>query len=166
LGVHTAIIGIACLGIVGSVEHVATALGVPVFFTAVILAAAATSVPDTILSVRDALRGNHADALSNAFGSNIFDICICLGLPLVLYATLHGELTLDHSVAAADVQLLQLWLFALSAAILLLMGLRRSLGTGTAMLLLAVYLLWAGFIVHHGLLSQAQHPAHVMATPT
>ena len=41
----------------------------------VIIAAAATSVPDTILSIKDARKGNYNDAISNALGSNIFDIC-------------------------------------------------------------------------------------------
>ena len=77
-------IGLACAGIAG-VETVAHCLGVPSYFTAVILAAAATSVPDTALSVKDALKGDYDDALANAIGSNIFDICVCIGLPLLVY---------------------------------------------------------------------------------
>ena len=60
-------------------------LDIPILFVAVILASAATSVPDTVISVRDAKQGNYNDAISNALGSNIFDICFALGLPLFLF---------------------------------------------------------------------------------
>ena len=55
------------------------------------IAAVASSVPDTILSFYDAKKGQFDDAFSNAFGSNIFDICIGLGLPLFIYTLLNGR---------------------------------------------------------------------------
>ena len=39
-------------------------LDIPILFVAVILASAATSVPDTVISVRDAKQGNYNDAIS------------------------------------------------------------------------------------------------------
>ena len=41
-------------------------MGIPSYFTAVVLAAAATSVPDTVLSVKDARKGEYDDAVANA----------------------------------------------------------------------------------------------------
>ena len=41
-------------------------LDLPISIVAVIIAAAATSVPDTILSIKDAKKGNYNDAISNA----------------------------------------------------------------------------------------------------
>ncbi len=55
--------------------------GIPLIFVAVVLSAAATSVPDTIISIKDARKGNYDDAVSNALGSNIFDIAFALGCP-------------------------------------------------------------------------------------
>eukprot|EP01047_Picozoa_sp_COSAG01_P114438 COSAG01_NODE_43112_length_433_cov_0.772455_1_plen_71_part_01 len=52
----------------------AEALDVAPYFTAVILGAAASSVPDTIISYKDAMKGDYDDAIANAIGSNIFDI--------------------------------------------------------------------------------------------
>ncbi len=46
--------------------------------------AAATSLPDTFLSILSVKKGDYAAAVSNAFGSNVFDILICLGLPILL----------------------------------------------------------------------------------
>ncbi|MGL5594625.1 MAG: sodium:calcium antiporter [Cetobacterium sp.] len=58
--------------------------GVPGLVVSIIVLAAVTSVPDLMLSVKEAQKGDIDSATSNAIGSNIFDICICLGLPLVL----------------------------------------------------------------------------------
>lgn len=65
--------------------------GIPIIFVSVVIASAATSVPDTILSIRDAKAGNYDDAVSNAIGSNIFDVCFALGLPLFLYTLVYGD---------------------------------------------------------------------------
>ncbi|QZE14449.1 hypothetical protein K4L44_00860 [Halosquirtibacter laminarini] len=65
-------------------------LGLPTVFVSLILGAAASSVPDTILSVKDALKGNHRDAISNCIGSNIFDISFALGLPILIYTLVQG----------------------------------------------------------------------------
>ncbi|OYT15742.1 MAG: pseudouridine synthase [Bacteroidetes bacterium 4572_77] len=81
----TSIIALACLLLVHSIEQMGHHFGVPIMFLAIILASAASSVPDTILSMRDAKKGNYDDAVSNALGSNIFDISFALGLPLFLY---------------------------------------------------------------------------------
>lgn len=51
--------------------------------------AAATSLPDTFLSVISAKRGESDAALSNALGSNTFDILICLGMPIFIMGGLY-----------------------------------------------------------------------------
>ncbi|MGB3367679.1 MAG: hypothetical protein WBA54_09325 [Acidaminobacteraceae bacterium] len=71
-------------GIIVSAGVVATFLSIPKFITSVIIIAAATSIPDTLLSVKSAKRGDADGAIANAVGSNIFDICICLGLPMIV----------------------------------------------------------------------------------
>jgi len=50
----------------------------------VTLLAAATSLPDTLLSVFAVRRGDADGAVANAFGSNSFDILVCLGLPVLV----------------------------------------------------------------------------------
>jgi Ca2+/Na+ antiporter len=100
----TVIIALACYVLAESVILSARALGVAPYFTAVILGAAASSVPDTIISYKDALKGDYDDAVANAIGSNIFDICFALGLPLFLYGLIHGDVTLTAagSVSSGD----------------------------------------------------------------
>ena len=89
------IIGSACLLLVSSCESIGEYLNIPIMFVAVVLASAATSVPDTIISMRDAKKGNYNDAIANALGSNIFDICFALGFPLFLYCIIYGPINMN-----------------------------------------------------------------------
>ena len=85
LVVSMVVIGSACIGLVHACEELAGVMGLAPYFIAVVLASAATSVPDTIISYRDAMNGEFDDAVANALGSNIFDVCFALGLPLFVY---------------------------------------------------------------------------------
>lgn len=95
-------IGLACVVGIGVVTYFlveqsilfAEALGISPIIIAFTIIAAATSVPDTIISVVNARKGNLDDATSNVFGSNIFDIFIGLGLPLLFYSLLVGPVTI------------------------------------------------------------------------
>ncbi|MGB2264987.1 MAG: sodium:calcium antiporter, partial [Glaciecola sp.] len=90
LALATTAVGVACHYLAVSIEGVANALDVAVFFSAVVFGAAATSLPDTILSVKSARRGEGDDAVGNAIGSNTFDVAISLPLPIFLYLMLEG----------------------------------------------------------------------------
>lgn len=70
--------------IIASTGVVADFMNIPKFITSVIIIAAATSIPDTLLSVKSARKGDADGAIANAVGSNIFDICICLGVPMII----------------------------------------------------------------------------------
>ncbi len=140
-------IGVACAGIAWAVEHSAEALGVQPYFTAVILAAAATSVPDTVLSVKDALKGEYDDAVANAVGSNIFDITICLGIPLLCYGLAFGDISLVSSGAAADVQALRWVLLVVTAGVLTIFLAGTGIGRTKASLLFGLYIAWTAFVV-------------------
>ncbi len=147
LAVSVGVIGVACGGIAWSVEHSARALGVEPYFTAVILAAAATSVPDTVLSVKDAMKGEYDDAVANAVGSNIFDITICLGLPLLAYGLVVGDVHLAASGVSADVQSLRWALLAVTALVLALFLFGSTIGRFKAVALFSIYIVWSAFVV-------------------
>eukprot|EP00939_MAST-03C_sp_MAST-3C-sp1_P005303 g5303.t1 len=55
--------------------------------------AAGTSAPDCFISLIVARGGRGKMAICNVFGSNIFDILLCLGFPLTLSAIVHGGST-------------------------------------------------------------------------
>lgn len=90
ISVSTIVAAAACYCLVEVTYSTANLLDIPAFFVAVILAAAVSSVPDTFLSLGSARRGDDSGAVSNAFGSNIFDICICLSIPLLVSSYLRG----------------------------------------------------------------------------
>ncbi len=149
LGSATTIIGVACYGLSWAVVEAAHVLNVPLYFTTVVLAAAATSVPDTVLSVKDALNGNYDDAVANAVGSNIFDICVALGLPLFAYGLIYGNIELAAEFGdSADVQMLRIGLLVVTGVVLALFLIGNKIGKGKAIALFSIYLGWLGFILY------------------
>lgn len=70
--------------IIQSAIVIAYTFNIPQYIVSVIIIAACTSIPDTLLSVKSAKMGDAEGAVSNAVGSNIFDICVCLGLPMII----------------------------------------------------------------------------------
>jgi K+-dependent Na+/Ca+ exchanger-like protein len=75
--------------------ELAEALSVSPIIIAFTITAAATSVPDTVISVVNAKKGDIDDATSNVFGSNIFDILVGLGLPLLIYSIYKGAVEIN-----------------------------------------------------------------------
>jgi cation:H+ antiporter len=140
------VIGFACLLLVKSCEWLGDDLNVPIYFIAVILASAATSVPDTILSMKDAQKGNYDDAVSNALGSNIFDVCFALGFPLFLFTIIYGPITMSAETVA-QVAELRILLFILTLVAFVIYIARKNLGKMSAFLLLFIYLVFTLYIL-------------------
>ena len=91
------IISIACKELVVSSEHLSKQLNINLFFITFLIAAVASSIPDAILSIKDAKNEKYKDAFSNAYGSNIFDICIGIGLPVLIYLIINDQTILTTS---------------------------------------------------------------------
>ncbi len=69
------------------VEHaisLSNLFGIPPIIISFTVIATATSFPDLVVSVSSAKKGDISDASSNVFGSNIFDILVGLGLPILI----------------------------------------------------------------------------------
>ncbi|MEA3463334.1 MAG: sodium:calcium antiporter [Bacteroidota bacterium] len=118
----------------------------PLIFVAVVLSAAATSVPDTIISIKDARKGNYDDAVSNALGSNIFDIAFALGFPILLYNLIHGEsMALNQDLLAFTKEV---WVFLLLATFLAVtvMLIGKKFSRPKAFFLLGIYLVFLLFV--------------------
>tara|TARA_B100000524_G_scaffold211071_1_gene110438 strand:+ start:273 stop:1373 length:1101 start_codon:yes stop_codon:yes gene_type:complete len=151
-------IGVSCLTLVMACEligeeeysflglHNLNGLNLPISIVAVIIAAAATSVPDTILSVKDAKKGNYNDAISNALGSNIFDICFALGLPILLYTIFNGPILIDSSTLTFSLNILII-LFLLTIITFLIFIYGESIGISKAIMLLLMYVVFIVYII-------------------
>tara|TARA_B100000900_G_C20595114_1_gene723095 strand:- start:2728 stop:3798 length:1071 start_codon:yes stop_codon:yes gene_type:complete len=73
-------------------------------YIALIFAAAASSVPDMIISAFDAKSGDADDSLANPLASNLFDICIAFGIPLFIYTLINGEIQFKNSIDISTFQ--------------------------------------------------------------
>jgi Ca2+/Na+ antiporter len=144
--VSMTVIGGACMLLVKSCEWLGDAMGVPIYFIAVVLASAATSVPDTILSMKDAKKGNYDDAVSNALGSNIFDVCFALGFPLFLFSIINGPIEMSVSTVE-NISELRILLFILTLLAFIIYLANRKMGKTSAFLLLGIYVLFTVFIL-------------------
>lgn len=141
-------IAVACHVLVTNCYAIGSHLGIGTYFVAVILAAAATSVPDTIISIKDANRGNYNDAVANALGSNIFDITICIGLPLFVYSLATGESIILKSDDGNNLTELRFLLLGLTVFIFLLFLIGKKMGKFKAALMLLGYFGFVGYIVN------------------
>lgn len=143
--VSTGIVAFASHGLVSACENVSKALDVPAFLVAVIVVAAASSVPDTLLSIGAAMRGDHSGAVSNAFGSNTFDVSVCLSVPVLIHAVQKGGvMSLAHDEGVAPLSVV---LIILSVVTLLLLRWGYKIGRGKAIVLSAIYLVFAAYAV-------------------
>lgn len=140
------VIGSACLLLVKSCEWLGDDLNIPIYFVAVILASAATSVPDTILSMKDAKKGNYDDAVSNALGSNIFDVCFALGFPLFLFTIIYGPIHMNPETVV-NISELRILLFIFTFVAFIIYIAKRKMGIISAVLLLIIYVLFTTYIL-------------------
>lgn len=160
---------LACEWIGADTYHVAglgefSGLGIPVMFVALILASAASSFPDTIISIKDARKGQYDDAISNALGSNIFDICFALGFPLFIFTIINGPLQMPPEIVALSSELrFLLWLLTVLAVVIFTSG--NYFGKGKSYLLLSIYFLFVLYVVGRGSGNEiAQHIADFLVS--
>lgn len=133
-----------CWGLVYSVEQIGILMDIPLIFVSIILASAASSVPDTIISVKEGLKGNYDDAVSNALGSNIFDICVAHGLPLLIYTLIYGSITMSAETTSASLEL-RIALIIVTAISVLFYAFNRGIFKRHAVIFI---LLYAAFITY------------------
>ncbi|MFY0688342.1 MAG: hypothetical protein JXQ90_14305 [Cyclobacteriaceae bacterium] len=124
-------------------------LGIPIMFVALILASAASSFPDTIISIKDAQKGNYDDAVANALGSNIFDVCFALGLPLFIFTLMKGPIQMPPDIIELSSELrFLLWLLTILAVVIYTTG--KYFTRSKAFILLSIYFLFVIYIIARG----------------
>jgi cation:H+ antiporter len=125
--------------LVGSVESLNATFGIPEFLAGVTIIAAATSLPDTLVSVRAARDGNATTSLGNVFGSNTFDLLVAIPVGVLIV----GAVTIDFGVAVP-------MMGVLTAATVILFGLLRtdlSLTQPESVSLLVLYAIFVVWVV-------------------
>jgi len=133
------VILVAVEQLVHAVESLGGTFGVPEFLLGVTVVAAATSLPDTLVSVQSARDGNGATSLGNVFGSNTFDLLVAVPVGVLIV----GAVTVNFAVAVPMFAVLTL------ATILLFTALRTDLSITTieSVALLTSYILFVAWVV-------------------
>lgn len=132
-------VGVGCYFLVEGCMYISHEFELSLPMIALIVAAAATSIPDAVLSIGDAVKGNSDDGISNAFGSNIFDLCVAMGLPVTLYCFFSDPILISNELAA---NFTTIWfvLMGLTVLAVAIMYFAKSLNWRHATLLLVSYL--------------------------
>lgn len=113
--------------VVRNCTEIATAIGWSERLISLTVIAFGTSLPELVTTVVAARKGEQDLAVGNVIGSNIFNICIVLGIPVAIFG----------SVTPASFQMLDIIMLVASAAALFFFALTRrkiSRGEGIAML--------------------------------
>ena len=139
LAVGLVVILVAVEQLVGSVESLGHTFGVPEFLAGVTIVAAATSLPDMLVSVRSARDDRGITSLGNVLGSNTFDLLVAIPVGVLIV----GTVPVDFAVAVPMFGVLTL------ATVLLFTFLRTDLWITDveAYLLLLAYALFVGWVV-------------------
>ena len=120
-------------------------LGIPLLFVAIVFAAIGSSFPDTIISYKDAQKGNYDDAVSNAYGSNIFNLCVALGLPLFFFTFIYGPIELTPEIVDL-ISSLSWWFFGLTLFSVFLYTRPGGVTRNQAFVLIFLYIVFILFI--------------------
>ena len=112
-------------------------LGTPTFLWGATVVAAATSIPDTLISVRAASRGEGDMSLGNVLGSNIFDLLVAVPVGVLIA----GAATVDFAVAAPLMAYLTLGTIVLFTQLRTALTLSR-VESVILLVLYAVFVVW------------------------
>ena len=77
--------------VVNSASFVASSIGISERIISLTIIALGTSLPELVTTITAARRGEHDLLVGNIVGSNIFNICIVLGLPVAIFGTITPE---------------------------------------------------------------------------
>jgi K+-dependent Na+/Ca+ exchanger-like protein len=130
-------IAVLSFGLVESAVMIGEILNINPTIIALTVLAGGTSIPDLISSVIVAKRGRGDMAVSNAIGSNIFDILFGLGFPWMLAILIKGEtISVENENLIGSVVLL----FATVLSVLFILIVRRwKIGRRSGIVLILIY---------------------------
>ncbi|MBQ3348725.1 calcium/sodium antiporter [Candidatus Saccharibacteria bacterium] len=124
--------------VVSSASTIASAVGVSDRMIALTIVAFGTSLPELITTIKAAKKNETELLVGNIIGSNIFNICIVLGLPVAMFGT----------ITPGSFEIIDIVMLILSTVILLVVarsGHKITRAEGVTMLL--IFTAYYGYIV-------------------
>lgn len=151
LGKSFLLTGLGLVGIIGGSQLVvsgasgiAHGIGISDRLIALTVVALGTSLPELITTITAARRRETDLIVGNIIGSNIFNICIVMGLPVAIFGTITPE----------SFQMIDLVMLIGSAALLLISTRRdRKISRLEGGIMLAIFAAYYGFIIYEGLIA-------------
>ena len=120
-------------------------LGMPPMLIGIIILGFGTSAPEIVVSIISALKGNPGLALGNAYGSNIANIALILGITALLSPIIvHSRVVRNEMPVLIGVTALAAWQIR-----------DGMLTTAESWTLIVVFLLYMAWIIRQGLRQQA-----------
>lgn len=130
--------------VVNNATEIAHNLGVSDRIIALTIIALGTSLPELVTTIIAAKKKETDLIVGNIIGSNIFNICIVMGLPVAIFG----------SITPASFQMVDIVMLVLSALLLFIMTRRDEKVTRReGALMLLVFLVYYGYIVYEGLMA-------------
>jgi len=134
------ILTVACFALGEFVVAISERVGLLPAMIALLIAAPASSVPDTILAIKEAKNGEYVEAITTCLGSNIFDICVALGLPAIIYILLNGNIIIPQD--DGFMMGLRIALIAASVYVAAVIFMPKRITQFTGWSLMAGYVVW------------------------
>lgn len=130
--------------VVNNATEIAHALGVSDRIIALTIIALGTSLPELVTTIIAARKKETDLIVGNIIGSNIFNICIVMGLPVAIFG----------SITPSSFQMVDIVMLILSALLLFIMTRRdEKVSRREGALMLLVFLIYYGYIVYEGLMA-------------
>lgn len=133
--------------VVDSASTIASTIGISDRIIALTIVALGTSLPELVTTITAARRGENELLVGNIIGSNIFNICIVLGLPVAIFGTISPE----------SFEIIDIAMLIGSAAILWLVARRGSHGKegkilrSEGLLMLIIFAVYYSYIIYGAL---------------
>jgi cation:H+ antiporter len=126
--------------VVDNIAAIAVSIGISQKIISVTIIAIGTSLPELVTTVVAAKKGENKMAIGNIVGSNIFNICIVLGLPVVIFGDAATTAFSLVDVIFMMVAVLLLWVFAATD---------RALKRYEAVVFIAIYCAYGVYVFLH-----------------
>ncbi|MBR3228780.1 calcium/sodium antiporter [Candidatus Saccharibacteria bacterium] len=128
--------------VVSSASFIASAIGVSERIIALTVVAFGTSLPELVTTITAARRGESDLLVGNIVGSNIFNICIVLALPIAI----------SGSISPENFETIDLVMLMVATAIICLIARRNhDINRIEGLLMLAIFAIYYGYIIYGAL---------------
>lgn len=125
--------------VVDNASAIAAAIGVSDRIIALTIVALGTSLPELVTTITAAKRGESELVIGNIIGSNIFNICIVLALPIMMFGT----------VTPLSFEIIDIIALICSTLILYFMTLKdRKITRIEGVLMLVIFAAYYGYIIY------------------